>query len=215
MELPERRSSPRLAVELPATVEVEGAARDAIVRDVSAVGAQLETSVELGEARKAEVVLRIPETAQLPGLEVVGRVMYSRLRYGRVRSGIQFTELDAAGHRAVHALLQAVLGLPGGGDRSHPRLHHRHTLVCRSKEEVRAHLNDISRGGLSVISEGTLTVGDLITTSLVVGSLRPLELPGRVVRVSGSKIGIELSTLSPETDALLQKLMTALLTPGD
>ena len=215
----ERRSSPRLAVEIPSPVELDGETHAGVLRDVSAVGARVETTDRLAENARAHLVLRVAEASDVPELTVSGRVMYSRERDGRIHTGIQFIELDAERHRAVHAFLTAIVDRDGGGDRAHPRVHHRHELVAQSKTEVRAYLNDISAGGLSITMEEPVTVGDEITTSFKVGSLRALVLPGEVVRVEqnddGShRIGIELGELDDETNALLKKLIKALLSPA-
>lgn len=207
----ERRRAARIAVQIPCRARGERAEVEAVLRDVSAVGARLVVPEPVADDLGA-VALEVPAGDAHEGLSVRGRVMYHRDRPEGVVLGVQFLDLDADGHRALMRFLEAVLEGEGGGDREHPRVAHRVEVTCRTKDRAKAVLEDVSKGGLRLRVPEALPPGEPIEVSLTVGKLdRPLSLSGEVVRsetVDGEVYAaVKLDELAGADAAMLEKLL--------
>jgi hypothetical protein len=206
----ERRRHARVAVERRCTLVGPAGIVDGTMRDFSRVGAKIATDERVA-AEGERVELRCED------LVVPARVMYSRPRDGKILSGIQFVEVDAARDRALTAFLEAMLAGGGGGQRAHPRVQLRARVVCSSPRRATGVLQDVSRGGIRVLLDQPAQVGDEITVEVVIGKLdRPLVLAGSVVRVESDDeserhvAGVRLGELTPADASLLAKLLAAL-----
>jgi Tfp pilus assembly protein PilZ len=184
--------------------------------DISAVGAKVVTTVRVAEDRESiELVLEGKDGS--PSLVLAARVMFARERDGKISSGVQFMDLDAARHRALHAYLAGALEGDGGGSREHPRISHRVDVTLKTPDRARAALDNISRGGFGVVADFEVAVGEPLTVFLRVGKLEtPLELPGKVVRTKPMdkgrhQVGVKLDPLPPASQKLLDELLAALV----
>jgi hypothetical protein len=214
----ERRRFPRLALERSCTLRGAGDSQEAKLVDISAVGARIvSASRPAGDRESLEIVLPRDDG---PALSLTARVMYSRERDGSVVAGMQFTDLDADRHRALLVYLGQALDGDGGGARQHPRLTHRVPVKLSTPKSTRAALENISRGGVAVIVDEPIAVGDPLTITLSIGKMEtPLELEGTVVRVKPTgdgrtQAGVRLVELLPEAQALLDELLEYLVANG-
>jgi len=215
----ERRRHARIAVDQACVLKGPGGTCGGEMRDVSLVGARIVTA-ERPAADYESLELSVEPTEGRGGLTVKARVMYGKERDGAIVLGIQFLDMDAETHRAVHRFVEAALAGTGGGNREHPRVHHRLEVACRTPDRARAVLENVSKGGMGVALAQSVAVGDEITISVTVGRLEtPLVLPGEVVRVrkddAGRHLaGVRFGKLSPETEQLLEKLLAAIVEGG-
>jgi c-di-GMP-binding flagellar brake protein YcgR len=207
----ERRRRARVAIQLSCTLRGPDASASGEILDLSTIGARVKTS-EHAAKDDDDVVLAAE------GFEVSGRVMYARARAGEVVSGVQFLAMDADEFRAIEAFVESALGGDGGGKRAHPRVQHRIEVVCKTSKRAKGMLHDISRGGMRVLVEDAVAVGDSLTAEIRIGKLdKPLVLTGEVVRVktdeSGQKhlAGVKLAEVPAESQKLLDKLLKMLL----
>jgi len=207
----ERRRRARIAVEIPCTLVGPSASAGGHIRDVSAVGAKVITAHRVANDDD-------PVELRSERLTVKGRVMYARERDGKILSGIQFLDLDAERYRNVVAFIEGALEGDGGGKRAHPRVQHRIEVVCRTSKRAKGMLHDISRGGMRILVEDTVAVGDELTAEITIGKLpEPLLLTGKVVRVKSDEAGekhlagVKLGDIPQESQGLLDRLLDALL----
>ncbi len=207
----ERRRRARVSVQLPCTLKGPETSAKGEILDISTIGAKVRAP-ERAAGDDDEVTL------VTDGLEVVGRVMYARERDGMVVSGIQFLAMDAEDFRAIESFVTGTLEGDGGGAREHPRVQHRVQVVCKTSKRAKGMLHDISRGGMRVMVEDTVEVGDSLTAEIKVGKLdTPLVLTGEVVRVKsdakGEKhlAGVKLGDIPPESQQLLDRLLSMIL----
>jgi c-di-GMP-binding flagellar brake protein YcgR len=126
--------------------------------------------------------------------------------------------MDAEEFRAIEAFVESALGGDGGGKRAHPRVQHRIEVICKTSKRAKGMLHDISRGGMRVLVEDAVAVGDSLTAEILFGKLeKPLVLTGQVVRVktdeTGQKqlAGVKLGDVPEESQQLLDKLLKMLL----
>lgn len=213
----ERRSHARIAVEIPCTLSAASGECDALMRDISAVGAKLVSATRIADDYEG-LELRVEPAGAHAGLLVKARVMYQRERDEGIVTGVQFLDLDADAHRALTSFLAAALGGEGGGLRKHPRVSRRIEIVCSTKKRAKAVLEDISRGGVAlVLPADEAALGDPIEVSVMIGKLdRPLELRGEVVRTAldaegNCHCGVRLHELTPGSAKLLDKLLGILV----
>jgi c-di-GMP-binding flagellar brake protein YcgR len=207
----ERRRKARVSVQLPCTLKGPETSAKGEVLDISTIGAKIVTP-EKAAGDDEDVTL------VLDGIDVDARVMYARERDGKMVSGVQFMAMDAEAYRAIEAFVEGVLEGDGGGNREHPRVQHRVQVLCKTPKRAKGMLQDISRGGMRVLVEDTVKVGDSLTAEITVGKLKePLVLTGEVVRVKsddkGEKhlAGVKLSDVPPDSQRLLDKLLATLL----
>jgi c-di-GMP-binding flagellar brake protein YcgR len=207
----ERRRRARVAVQLPCTLAGPDKSAAGEIFDISTIGARVVT-----ETQSAKDDDDVELSAE--GLKVTGRIMYARERDGKVVSGVQFLAMDADIYRAVEAFVEATLEGSGGGKREHPRVQHLVQVMCRTSKRAKGMLQDISKGGMRVLVEDAVKVGDNLTAEITVGKLKdPLILIGKVVRVksdaSGEKhlAGVKLGDIPPESQELLDKLLSMVL----
>ncbi|MBW2464753.1 MAG: PilZ domain-containing protein [Deltaproteobacteria bacterium] len=207
----ERRRRARIAVEIPCTLVGPSATGGGHIYDFSSIGAKVITGHRVASDDD-------PVELRADGLTVNGRVMYARERDGKIVSGIQFLDLDAERYRAVVTFIEGALEGDGGGKRADPRVQHRVEVVCETSKRAKAMLHDISRGGMRVFIEDTVTVGDELTAEITIGTLsEPLLLTGSVVRVksvdAGNKqlVGVKLGEVPEESQGLLDRLLAHLL----
>lgn len=207
----ERRRRARIAVEISCTLLGPAASSGGHIHDLSGVGAKVVTAVRIANDDD-------PVELRAEGLSVAGRVMYARERDGKIVSGIQFLDLDAERYGKVVAFLETALEGDGGGKRAHPRVQHRIQVMCRTSKRAKGMLHDISRGGMRVLVEDSVAVGDELTAEVTIGKLpEPLLLTGKVVRVKSDEegekhlAGVKLENIPPASQALLDRLLDALL----
>lgn len=208
----ERRRAARIAVEVPCRATGAHAEVDAVLRDVSAVGARLVVPEAVADDLEP-VSLEVPAGESHEGLSVKGRVMYHRDRPEGVVLGVQFLDLDAEGHRRLMRFLEAMLAGEGGGQREHPRVSQRIDVTCRTKARAQAVLEDVSKGGLRLRVPEEMDAGEPIEVSVTFGKLdAPLSLKGRVLRTKTSSDGrvfaaVKLDPLEEDAEAMLEKLL--------
>jgi len=207
----ERRRRARIAIQLPCTLSgIDGPVQGEIL-DVSTIGAKVVT-----ESRAANDDDDVALKAE--GLQVAGRIMYARERDGKIVNGVQFMATDAEAYRSVEAFVAALMEGDGGGKREHPRVQHRVQVVCRTSKRAKGMLQDISKGGMRVLVEDVVKVGDELTAEITVGKLEEkLVLTGKVVRVksddAGEKhlAGVKLGDIPDDMRGLLDKLLAMIM----
>ncbi len=207
----ERRRRARVSIQLPCTLKGPETSAQGDILDISTIGAKVVTP-EKAAVDDDDVTL------STDGLEVTGRVMYARERDGKWVNGVQFLAMDAEEYGQIESFVEGVLEGDGGGKREHPRVQHRVQVMCKTPKRAKGMLQDISRGGMRVLVEDTVKVGDSLTAEIMVGKLKdPLVLSGEVVRVktddAGEKhlAGVKLGDVPPDSQRLLDKLLATLL----
>lgn len=207
----ERRRRARVAIQLPCTLKGPDKSAEGQIHDISTIGARVVSSERAADdMQDVELVTK--------GLEVSGRIMYSRERDGKFVTGVQFMAMDADLYRSVEKFVEDTLSGDGGGKREHPRVQHRVQVVCKTSKRAKGMLHDISRGGMRVLVEDVVKVGDELTAEIKVGNLeKRLVLTGEVVRVKSDEAGekhmagVKLGDVPEESRALLDKLLTSIL----
>jgi len=215
----ERRAHARISVEHACVLLGPEETCAGLVRDVSPVGAQVVAERPVAP-EDGDLLFRIEAQEGRQELDVRARVIYARQRLGELVMGLQFVDMDAATHRAVHAYVDAVVAGSGGRQREHPRVQVQVGVVCQTKSEIQAVMRDLSQGGLSVELDEQVETGEPITVTITLGSLpKPLQLSGEVVHVrtlptGRQHVGVRFSQLVGDAKATLRSLVTSLATEG-
>lgn len=217
----ERRRFARIACPLKVQLTVAGRTQELLARDISKGGIFLFCSYVVSDVgTPVGVALRTEQgvEASLPG-ELV-RIVEAPADHGGgiLGTGIQWASLDEAQQRALDAILEEMLHGVGGQRRAHPRVSAHLRFACRTDQELKAVLLDLSRGGLQMEIDGRLGVGDPVAVSIDAPPAPLLSLKARVRRVdapergrSYRRVGLEFEPPSPDTDERLKELLEQLV----
>lgn len=180
----ENRSQPRIRAKVGIEVfhPASGRAQRASVEELSWGGALIWCDEPPGEPGE-ELEVRLPYK---PGHPIA--ITSEILRVGGGDQGqhavaVRFTSLSTEDEGNLEKVLNLLLAGPGGGRREYPRLAQRLEVYFDDPADIRATLEDISRGGLSVTVPYSFTVNQSVQLTIFGPSgFRDLSLRARVVR---------------------------------
>lgn len=133
------------------------------------------------------------------------------------RYGVQFANLAPDAQAELTGFLDSVLGGLGAGARKHPRVYRRVEVICLSREEFEAVMENVSRGGMAVDCATPVQPGEEVTVHVLADlSVDALELGGTVVhceRVAHDhhRVGIQFHPLGDAQQKALEGFIRALL----
>lgn len=217
MESSERRVQGRVILECPCSVSTDRGRFQCTVRQISSAGAQVEAPEALGEPRDtAQLEIEGPEGDD--PLRLPCQVVHVDPNGPGFRVGLEFVDLEPEHQAALDRFVESLLGSTGGGARRHARVCRRIEVTCRSADETRAVMCDISQGGLGLESSEPLAVGEEVTVLVELGGFpQPLELKGMVVhsrQVSPNlyQSGLRFQELAPGRQHVLRDLIQFIIT---
>lgn len=191
---------------------------EAQLRDLSKGGARFVVPRAVG---------RVGETIELflPSLggeeiTVMAEVIRSQEGADGHTVAVRFDAVDPQMRQPLNDLIEVLLTATGGGQRSSPRIAKRMDIRYGQLGELRAILDDISRGGLAMtVAEPLVLYEDLEVTVPDTGGDQLLILRARVVHqraveLEGHmvyRVGLEFGTLRTETRRCLNDLLKTVL----
>jgi len=204
--LPEQRAEARLEVSLSVQATGPRGSSCVLLRNLARGGALVAAAEPLGSAGD-EVTLYVPTG---------GTLCDWRSEIVRVDPadkgelvGLRF--LDSRDQRHIDELLETLLRGPGGGTRRYPRVQRRTPVKYDDRPAV---LQDISYGGVSLLTQSRLRVGDRVSIALDT-PVGVTAMSGRVVNVRAAaqacRAGIQFDPLAAAEaqalDAYLHQLL--------
>jgi len=218
----ENRVHARIHVSTTITVASPDGNIEATLRDLSKGGARFAAPRPLGGVGET-IELFLPS---LTGEDIT--VMAEIIRStegpdGQHTVAVRFDAVDPAMRQPLNDLMEVLLTATGGGHRSSPRVSRRMDIRFGQLGELRAILEDISRGGLAMTvadplvlyEELEVTVPDTGGDQLLI--LRARVVHQRAVEVEGEtvyRVGLEFGRMRTETrrcvDDLLKTVMESL-----
>jgi len=191
---------------------------EAQLRDLSKGGARFVVPKPVGRVGET-IELFLPS---LGGEEIT--VMAEVIRSTEGADGhtvaVRFDAVDPAMRQPLNDLIEVLLTATGGGQRTAPRISKRMDIRYGQLGELRAILEDISRGGLAMtVAEPLVLYEDLEVTVPDTGGDQLLILRARVVhqRAVDSegqtvyRVGLEFATMRTETRRCLNDLLKTVL----
>jgi c-di-GMP-binding flagellar brake protein YcgR len=179
----EQRKHARIETSLDCTVIAGDVDFTARVANLSRGGAGLlgpEGKAELG----TQLLILLERKEGDFALALQARVVRIEPQPTGVQYGVHFEDMPPDSDAELLRLLAALAAGPGQGRRSSPRVATRVRVSCSSRQAFEATLNDLSRGGLSVVSDFAVEVGETLGVDFSVGD-------GAVITaVSGAAVGV-------------------------
>ena len=172
-----------------------------------------------GIARKGEtltVELSLPQVAT--SISVMAEVV--RLTPGPewTRYGLRFVIVEPVQQEQLRAFVTSALEREGRGKRKHPRVSRRVDVVCRTADQFRAVMENISRGGLAIRCHTALVVDEVVIIDVSAQSAvgETLELSAQVMHVrtldAGEfHVGLKFQPLPKEKMAALDALLARMV----
>jgi len=220
--LPEEgRSQPRLHAQVPIRIKPAGAAEPvrALLGDLSWGGALIHCDAkpgELGEALEIELPYH-----QSRSIRIDAQILRAAAEEGGgCAVAVRFTRISPAAEEHLEKVLQLLLNKSENGQRRHPRLAQRLELYFDDPADIRATLEDVSRGGLSVTVPYSFSPGQSVQLTIQGGAaIGELRLRARVVhqsRLDNEKYelyraGLELEHPAGELQELVGRLLEKLV----
>jgi len=219
--LPEGRLQPRVQAQVPIRIVVPGSGRvvDADLSNLSWGGAQFhchEEPGQAGETLEVELPYHLHEPIRIESeilrVEAAGE--------GRYMVAVRFSSISPAEESHLEHVLEMLLSGSGGGRRVHPRLVQRLEIYFDDPSDVRATLEDISHGGLSVTVPYAFALNQSVELTVYarrwIGELR---LRARVVHQETSegerpqlyRIGLRFEHPTPDLRELVGRLLKRLI----
>lgn len=218
MGAPDTRVHARIHVST--TIEVVTAAGnvEAQLRDLSKGGARFVAPQPVGKVGQ-RVELFLPS---LGGESIVVTAEIIRATPGSdgVTVAARFDEVTAEMRQPLHDLIEVLLSATGGGQRAAPRVARRMDIRYGHLGELRAILEDISRGGLAMtVADPLVLYEELEVTVPDTSGVQLLILQARVVHQraiahgdeTGYRVGLEFAQLRRESRRCLDELLKTVL----
>ncbi len=214
----ENRVHARIHVSTSIEVATADGPVDAQLRDLSKGGARFVAPRAVGRVGDT-IELFLPS---LTGQDIT--VMAQVIRATEGSDGhtvaVRFDAVDPKMRQPLQELIEVLLTATGGGQRSAPRVARRMDIRFGQLGELRAILEDISRGGLAMTvaeplvlyEELEVTVPDTAGDGLLL--LRARVIHQRAVEADGEKVyrvGLEFGALRTETRRCLEDLLKTVL----
>jgi len=215
----ENRVHARIHVSTVITVASPDGNVEATLKDLSKGGARFAAPKPIGRVGET-IELFLPS---LSGEDIT--VMAEIIRSTEGPDGlhtvaVRFDAVDPAMRQPLNDLIEVLLTATGGGQRSSPRVSKRMDIRYGLLGELRAILEDISRGGLAMTvadplvlyEELEVTVPDTGGDQLLI--LRARVVHQRAVEVEGEtvyRVGLEFGRMRTETRRCLEDLLKTVL----
>jgi hypothetical protein len=162
-------------------------------------------------------------------LSVVGEVCWIIGVPAGKRMGMHFVLLNKRQTKTINKVIEILSSVPGGGSRKHARVAARMAASYGSPVELKAVLEDISKGGMATTIPATDAkdmpeLNEIVNFAIQTGEPGgdPLVLSARVVRREAIRIGqgdftrlhLEFEKLDAETRARVDLLLKSLVGSG-
>lgn len=173
----EGRGQPRIQAQVPIRIAGAGSTqpRRALLANLSWGGAQIHCEDEPGGAGD-------PLEVELPyhhgdSIRIESEILRVTLEDdGRYLVAVRFSSVSPKAEAHLENVLEMLLSGTGGGRRAHPRLAQRLEIYFDDPADIRATLEDISHGGLSVTVPYSFTVSQSVQLTVYgpagIGELR-------------------------------------------
>jgi c-di-GMP-binding flagellar brake protein YcgR len=202
---------------------------EAQLRDLSKGGARFVTKNAVG--RVGETIELFLPSLMGEDIAVMAEIIRSQEGPDGHTVAVRFDAVDPQMRQPLQELIEVLLTATGGGQRSAPRVSRRMDIRYGQLGELRAILEDISRGGLAMTvgeplvlyEELDVTVPDTAGDQLLI--LRARVVHQRAVDHDGAtvyRVGLEFANLRTETRRCLSELLKSVLetingvtAPGD
>jgi c-di-GMP-binding flagellar brake protein YcgR len=214
----ENRVHARIHVATSIAVATSEGRIEAELRDLSKGGARFLTPQPVGAVGKT-LQLFLPS---LHGVEiaVTANIIRAQPSQGGVMVAVRFDEVAPEMQQPLHDLIEVLLTTTGGGQRQSPRVARRMDIRFGPLGELRAILEDISKGGLAMTvadplvlyEELEVTVPDTAGEQLII--LRARVVHQRAIEEEGVttyRVGLEFSPMRTETRRCLEGLLTTVV----
>jgi hypothetical protein len=216
----EQRAQPRIKARVPINMRLSGAVEHehAWLDNLSWGGALLDCDRAPG-APGDTLEVELPYHAGDPIRIESEIIRVDRMDSGRASVAVRFASMTPEAEDDLEKVLELLLSGTGGGRRQHPRLAQRLEIYFDDPSDVRATLEDISRGGLAVTVPYAFSDGQSVQLTVFGGAaIGELRLRARVVNQTdigegkmqlyriGLKFEHPMSNLEELVDRLLRKL---------
>lgn len=134
----------------------------------------------------------------------------------RPGAAVRFEPMSRLAAAELDLLIATILKGPGGDRRARPRVAALLRVHCRTDSELDAVTQDISAGGIGLVCEQVLAVGDRVEVEIRAPSGSQLPLWARVRRVkppgpnTPQIVGLEFEGLSEASRSDLERLLEEL-----
>lgn len=214
------RNDNRVQPRIRAQVQIEirnprdGSTRRALLSNLSWGGALIWCEVPPG-APGDEVEVRLPYKPAEP-IAIESEILRVDREADRYVVAVRFTSVTTHDESHLEKVLEMLLSGQGGGRRQHPRLTQRLEIYFDDPADVRATLEDISRGGLGVTVPYSFSVNQSVQLTIYGGpGIGELSLRARVVHqspVQGSdtglfRVGLKLEHPAKDLHDLVERLL--------
>ncbi|MDF1561632.1 MAG: PilZ domain-containing protein [Deltaproteobacteria bacterium] len=169
---------------------------------------------EVGDLMR--VAMKLPMDAE--SVTVLGEVrLVTEVDPGRVAYGLRFSQVEPAQRESLTSFIEYLLAGAGVGFRDSPRIARRLEILCRSKQEFRAVMRDISRSGLGLECDQPLLIDEQVTLEIRVEAVDdPLVVTGKVVHtraVGGDRhhVGLRLGSHSASEKQAIEDFLRKLM----
>ena len=212
----ERRIHARIETELPCTIVGGKTSVPARMVDLSRGGAQLIAApgiAAVGDSLTLEVQL---PTSPTP-VTILGEVFRIEGEAEESRYALRFSIVEPKQREDLTRFLTELLAGKGIGRRSHPRVYRRIPVRFRTARELRAVMDNISRGGMGVECDAPLVVDETVIVDIgAEGIYDSVEIDAVVTHVrsiSGDRyqVGLQFVSLTKakqdQLDGLIERLL--------
>ena len=214
----ENRVHARIHVSTTITVASPEGNIDATLRDLSKGGARFVVPTSVG--RVGETIELFLPSLTGEDITVMAEVIRSTEGTDGHTVAVRFDAVDPAMRQPLNDLIEVLLTATGGGQRSSPRVSRRMDIRYGQLGELRAILEDISRGGLAMTvadplvlyEELEVTVPDTVGDQLLI--LRARVVHQRAVEIEGEtvyRVGLEFGSMRTEARRCLNDLLKTVM----
>jgi c-di-GMP-binding flagellar brake protein YcgR len=214
----DNRVHARIHVSTTITVASPGGNIEATLRDLSKGGARFLAPHPVG--RVGETIELFLPSLMGEDITVMAEVIRSTEGTDGHTVAVRFDAVDPAMRQPLNDLIEVLLTATGGGQRTSPRVSKRMDIRYGQLGELRAILEDISRGGLAMtVAEPLALYEDLEVTVPDTGGDQLLILRAKVVHQRAAeadgemvyRVGLEFANLRTETRRCLNDLLKTVL----
>ncbi len=216
----EGRGQPRIQARVPIRVAAPGGAgsRSAVLVNLSWGGALFQCSGSpgaVGDALEVELPYHVRESIRIDS-EIL-RVMPEP--DGQYSVAVRFSSISPGAESHLEKILAMLMSGPGGGRREHPRLAQRLDIYFDDPTDIRATLEDISRGGLAVMVPYSFQPGQSVQLTVFGGAgIGELRLRARVMNQTAVedgklqlyRIGLKFEHPSGDLQEIVNRLLDRL-----
>lgn len=187
----EGRAQPRIQAQVPIRCVAPGSGRPqrALLVNLSWGGALFHCDENPGNAGDA-IEIELPYQVQ-KSIRIESEILrVSTEADGRHAVAVRFSSISPEAEHHLEKVLEMLLTGSGGGRREYPRLAQRLEIYFDDPVDIRATLEDISRGGLAVTVPYSFSPGQSVQLTVFGGAgMGELRLRARVMNQTGTDEG--------------------------